>query len=127
MKIVKRLDNQFSEVVRMIHEARFNAIKSVNAELVKLYWNVGGYISNKLKTAEWGDAAVDQLACYIQSKHPEFKGFNRRRLYRMWQFHDAYHQKKFVSALLTQISWTNHLLILSKTKTEKEKEFYSII
>ncbi|RZK57590.1 MAG: DUF1016 domain-containing protein [Pedobacter sp.] len=31
---------------------------------------------------------------------------------------------KFVSALLTQISWTNHLLILAKTKTSEEKLFY---
>lgn len=30
----------------------------------------------------------------------------------------------FVSAVLTQISWTNHLLILAKTKTSEEKLFY---
>jgi len=31
---------------------------------------------------------------------------------------------EFVSPLVTQISWTNHLLILSSTKTDDEKEFY---
>lgn len=31
---------------------------------------------------------------------------------------------KFVSGLLAQISWTNHLLILSKTKSLEEKLFY---
>ncbi|QPH41728.1 PDDEXK nuclease domain-containing protein [Pedobacter endophyticus] len=31
---------------------------------------------------------------------------------------------KFVSSVLTQISWTNHLLILAKTKTSEEKLFY---
>ncbi|MCB9262111.1 MAG: DUF1016 domain-containing protein [Flavobacteriales bacterium] len=33
---------------------------------------------------------------------------------------------KFVSPLVTQISWTHHLLILSKTKTTEEKIFYFI-
>ncbi|HMP29052.1 MAG TPA: PDDEXK nuclease domain-containing protein, partial [Saprospiraceae bacterium] len=33
---------------------------------------------------------------------------------------------KFVSPLVTQISWTHHLLILSKTKTKEEKIFYFI-
>ncbi|OYQ40612.1 hypothetical protein CHU92_04485 [Flavobacterium cyanobacteriorum] len=33
---------------------------------------------------------------------------------------------KFVSPLVTQISWTHHLLILSKTKTVEEKIFYFI-
>jgi predicted nuclease of restriction endonuclease-like (RecB) superfamily len=47
-----------------------------------------------------------------------------RSLYRMRQLYEAYRQKQFVSAVLTQISWTNHLLILSKTKTKEEREFY---
>ncbi len=105
-------------------QARYNAIKNVNTELVKLYWNIGEYISKKLASAEWGDAVVDQLADYIQIKHPEFKGFTRRGLYRMRQFYETYRQKDIVSAVLTQISWTNHLLILSKTKTKEEREFY---
>jgi hypothetical protein len=117
MKLDKRFDKQFDEVVRMIHEAQFNAIKNVNAELVNLYWNVGKYISKKLVAAEWGDAVIDHLADYIQNKHPGYKGFTRRGLYRMRQFYEAYRGDKIVSPLVTQISWTNHLIILSKTKT----------
>lgn len=124
MKIAKGFTAQFSEVVKMIHQARYNAIKSVNAELVKLYWNIGEYISKKLSSAEWGDAVVDHLADYIQTKHPEFRGFTRRGLYRMCQFYETYRNNKFVSSLLTQISWTNHLLILSKTKSDEERQFY---
>lgn len=124
MKLIKRRDKQFDEVIAMIHNARYNAIKSVNAELVKLYWGIGEYISKKIEFAEWGDAIVDQLADYIQSSHPEFKGFTRRGLYRMRQFYEAYFRNKIVSPLVTQISWSNHLLILSKTKTKEEKEFY---
>jgi len=124
MKLIKRFNKQFDEVVNIIHKARFNAIKSVNTELVKLYWSIGEYISGKIASAEWGDAVVDQLADYIQTNHPEFKGFNRRGLYRMRQFYETYRRDKIVSPLVTQISWTNHLLILSKTKTQGEKEFY---
>ncbi len=42
----------------------------------------------------------------------------------MKQFYETYHDDKFVSALLTQISWTNHLLIMSKAKTAEERDFY---
>ena len=126
MKLAKLFEHQFSEIVKMIHHAQYNAIKSVNTELVKLYWSIGEYISGKLKSAEWGDAVVDKLAEYIQASHPEYRGFNRRGLYRMKQFFDTYPSKKIVSALLTQISWTNHLLILSKTKTKEEREFYLV-
>ena len=115
MNIAKSLNAQFNKVIKMIHQSRFNTIKSVNTELVKLYWSVGKYISKKISTAEWGDAIVDHLAEYIQSEHPEYNGFTRRGLYRMRQFYETYRQKQFVSTVLTQISWSNHLLILSKT------------
>lgn len=124
MSLVKRFDKQFSEVVEMIHQARYNAIKSVNAEQIKLYWGIGKYISAKLASAQWGESVVDQLAEYIQDNHPEYKGFNRRGLYRMCQFYSAYRDNPIVSPLVTQISWSNHLIILSKAKTQEEKEFY---
>ena len=124
MKLVKSFNRQFSEVVRMIHNARYNAIKSVNAELVKLYWSIGEYISRKVSSAEWGEAVVDNLADYIRDRYPDYKGFTRRGLYRMRQFYETYCQDKIVSPLVTQISWTNHLLVLSKTKSREEREFY---
>ena len=124
MKLSRSGGDQFADIVKMIHEARYNAIKNVNAELVKLYWNIGKYISIKLESAEWGDAVVDRLADYIRLEYPEYKGFTRRGLYRMRQFYETYRQKEFVSTLLTQTSWSNHLVILSKTKTIEEKEFY---
>ncbi len=57
----------FEEVVRMIRAARQNALREANAELVRLYWNVGQYISRKLAAAEWGDKVVEQLAVFIFS------------------------------------------------------------
>ena len=34
------------------------------------------------------------------------------------------HKFEFVTTLLSQISWSNHLAILSKAKTEQERHFY---
>ena len=51
--MIKKFDKQFDEIAAMIYEARYDAIKSVNAELVRLYWNVGGYISKKIESAQW--------------------------------------------------------------------------
>ena len=42
----------------------------------------------------------------------------------MKQFYETYKDNEFVSPLVTQISWTNNLLILSGTNTIEEKEFY---
>jgi predicted nuclease of restriction endonuclease-like (RecB) superfamily len=149
------LELHFIEVVRLIQQARSNAYKAVNVELVNLYWQVGEYISKKVATASWGDKTVDQLAEYLQKHYPDLKGYNRRGLYRMKQFYETYAASNFVSPLATQIqvsgnqndtivspletqlgqtdirntvlakiSWSHHLVILSRTKTPEEREFY---
>lgn len=119
-----KLEKQFSEILHLIKEAKHRAIKSVNTELITLYWQVGEYISNKVESAEWGEAVVDQLAEYINTSQQDLKGFTRRGLYRMRQFYDTYKANENVSTLLSQISWSSHLHIMSKTKTIEEKEFY---
>ena len=114
----------FTNVVGLIQKARENALRKVNEELILLYWNVGKYISEQLEIQKWGNSYVDEMASFISESCPGIKGFNRRGLYRMKQFYDTYKDNKFVSTLLTQISWSNHLAILSCAKTDEEREFY---
>ncbi|MDD5184329.1 MAG: PDDEXK nuclease domain-containing protein [Paludibacter sp.] len=45
-------------------------------------------------------------------------------MWRMKQFYENYKDSPKLSALLRELSWTNNLLIISKTKSIQEKEFY---
>ncbi|MEK6556706.1 MAG: PDDEXK nuclease domain-containing protein, partial [Candidatus Margulisiibacteriota bacterium] len=44
--------------------------------------------------------------------------------WRMKQFYETYFSDEKLSALLRELSWTNNLLILSKTKSVDEREYY---
>ena len=114
----------FGKVIAIIETAKKNAYRKANEELINMYWCVGQFISEEAKTASYGDSFVDELATYIQNTFPGIKGFNRRGLYRMKQFYETYAEYEKVSPLVTQINWTNNLLILSGTKSIEEKEFY---
>ncbi len=118
------LSNEFSIVADIINNARDSAYRKVNEELILMYWNVGQFLSERVKSAHYGDSFLDSLADYIQNRFPGIKGFNRRGLYRMRQFYEAYADNPKVSPLVTQLTWTNHLLILSGSKTDEEREFY---
>ena len=104
---------QFDEVISIIENARNRALKAVNTELIQMYWDVGKYLSKLCAEAEFGDKVIDEVAAFIAKTKPGVKGFNRRGLYRMKQFYETYKDDEFVSPLVTQISWTNHLLTLS--------------
>lgn len=118
------LEKQFTEVIQFIKQARFNAIKSVNTELIDLYWEIGEYISKKIETAEWGQSIVDQLAKYLNQNEPHLKGFSNKNLWRMKQFYESYKDSPKLSTLLREISWSNNLSIFSRCKTAEEREFY---
>jgi len=92
--------------------------------LVALYWEVGRYISRKLQKAIWGTGVVDELARYISRRHSDLRGFERRNLFRMRQFYEAYKHQKAAAQLARQISWSANLLILSRCKSQEEREFY---
>jgi predicted nuclease of restriction endonuclease-like (RecB) superfamily len=92
--------------------------------LIDLYWQVGAYISNKIKAAEWGDGVVDALAKHLALTQPNLKGFTRPNLFRMRQFYETYQGDQIVSALLRQLPWTHNLIILSRSKHPEEREFY---
>ena len=115
---------QFDEVIHIIDNARNRAIKAVNAELIQMYWSVGEYLSKLCTGAAFGDKIIDDVAAYIVKENPGVKGFNRRGLYRMKQFYETYKDDEFVTPLVTQISWSNHLLIMSSSKTVEERHFY---
>lgn len=122
--IMNELDNTFAEIAQIIEDARDNAYRKVNEELILMYKKVGQFLSEKSKDATYGDGYIDSLSEYIRQQFPGIKGFNRRGLYRMKQFYETYARNEKVSALLTQLSWTNHLIIMSGSKSNEEREFY---
>lgn len=118
-------DEGFDVVERLIATARQRAFQAVNTTLIDLYWQIGEHISRKVASAEWGDAVVKRLAAHIARTHPGLRGFTRPNLFRMRQFYEAYASAdKKVSALLRQIPWTHHLLILGQAKQPEERTFY---
>ena len=93
------IDQQFSEVVDIILQHKSRASKVVNDELLLSAWHVGGYVSAKLKSEEWGSKVVTQLSEFIRSQHPEIKGYSRRSIYNMVMFYDEYSSETFASTV----------------------------
>jgi predicted nuclease of restriction endonuclease-like (RecB) superfamily len=117
-------DEGFDAIVQLIDAAKQRAYQAVNTTLIELYWQIGEHISRKIVAAEWGDSVVDRLAAHLARTEPGLRGFTRRNLFRMRQFYEAYQPNEFVPALLTQIPWTHHLMILGQSKSTEERAFY---
>ena len=117
-------NRQFDDIVKIVEGAKERAYRKVNEELILMYQEVGKYISEKSKEASYGSNFVDNVAVFFSENYPELKGFTRRGLYRMKQFYELYKDDEKVSTLLTQLNWSNHLKIMSGSKSKEEREFY---
>ncbi len=114
----------FTQIVELIKQSKQRAFASVNTELINLCWNIGEYISKKTESDGWGKGTVEELSHFIQKEMIGTRGFSTQNLWRMKQFYEVYSQFPKLSSLLRELTWTNNIIILSKTKTIEEKEFY---
>ena len=124
MKDVIPYVEQFETIVNIIESAQERAYRKVNEELILMYRDIGEYVSKQAENVEYGDSFVQKLADFFAENYPDLKGFNRRGLYGMKQFYELYKDNEKVSPLVTQLSWTNHLKIMSACKSMDERIFY---
>ena len=114
----------FSEVLLQIQQARQKVFAQVNTALIDLYWHIGKTISHKVQTQAWGKGVVSELARYIAQSDPSFKGFSDKNLWRMKQFYETYQADEKLVLLVRELPWTHNLIILSRCKTLEEREYY---
>lgn len=98
---------EFETVCSIIATHRKRVIRVVNNESMSMLWEVGGYVSHKLKTSVWGDGVVRQLSDYIRTKYPAVRGWSYRTLYKMVQLYDTYTTASF-SALIEKTDMTKY-------------------
>lgn len=112
------------EIKERIRSAQLAALRSVNRELIELYWDIGRLIVQRQHGETWGRAIVENLSTDLRAEFPGISGFSSPNLYRMRQFYEAYQGDEILSPLVREISWTKNLVIMDRCKEAAEREFY---
>ncbi|MBO4588415.1 MAG: DUF1016 family protein [Bacteroidales bacterium] len=92
-------ESDFEAVYGIIAAHRDRVVQQVNGETVMMVWEVGGYVSGKLKTSAWGSGVVRQLAEYIHTQDPTVRGWSYRTIYRMMKFYESYSSSAFLDLI----------------------------
>lgn len=113
-----------SEIKQNVVNSRIQAVKSVNTELVSLYWNIGKLILERQKENGWGKSIVEKLSIDLQMEYPQQTGFSARNLWDMRRFYEKYQNQPKLRQLVAEIPWGHHLLILNKIGDFDEAHYY---
>ncbi len=84
------LHQHFQNIRQLIRQAKSDAWIAINASIVTLHWQVGGYLSVQLSESTYGDKVVETFAAWLLEQEPQLPGFDRRSLYRMRQFFETW-------------------------------------
>jgi len=113
-----------ADIKRKILSSQYEALKSVNKELINLYWNIGKEIVAKQEQYGWGKSIVKNLSQELQKEFVGIKGFSERNLWNMRNFYIEYKENQKLQTLSAQIGWSHNVIIFQKCKDELEREFY---
>lgn len=117
----KEVDVLYNDIKKLVEESRNRVYKTVNTEMIKLYWNIGKMIIEKQsgnKRAKYNDYITKELSIRLTTVFG--KGFSKRNLERMRKFYLCY---PIATTLSSQLSWS-HYLELIKIEDDVKRNFY---
>ena len=112
------------EITKRIRSAQYEALKAVNKEMIALYWEIGMRITVQQTALGWGKSVVENLSQDIQKEFPGIQGFSARNMWDMARFYSEYQSNEILQPLVAEISWTKHIVILTKCKETQQRQFY---
>ena len=123
MKLTVNKYNQLLDNIgTTIEQARQNAIKAVNTELVKANWEIGRHIieyeQHGQERAEYGSKLLARLSKDLRQRYG--KGFGRRNILDMRRFYLAYQKWQTVSA---KLSWSHYIALIG-VSDDTSRKFY---
>jgi len=125
---MKHLPDIYPKLLERIKTAiqaeRSRAIQQLTRSLIIVYWDIGKLIVQSLENSEWGKGVVEQLSKDLQKEFPGKTGFSARNLRSMRQFYETYKDYSNMKQLVSQIPWGHHILIMQRTESMAEKEYY---
>lgn len=101
-----------TEIKQRIRDAQYAALKSVNKELIGLYWDIGKMIVKKQERLGWRKSIVETLANDLHFEFPGIDGFSSRNLWNMRNFYLLYVDFPKLQPMAAEISWTKNVIIL---------------
>lgn len=119
--------SDFDAIALLIRERRARVARLVNTELIDLYWELGKQIHFRIHENGWGRATVKDLASFLTTHTPNLRGFSASNLWRMRQFYETWEDAPpKLATLLRDLSWSAHIDLLGRCKSQEERQFYLI-
>lgn len=109
-----------------VRAARATAQRSVNVELVRLYWRVGRAIVERQEHAPWGSGVLTKLAADLRAEFPDMRGFSRSNLASMRRFAETWPDGgSIVQQPVGRLPWGHVVALLNMLSDQEDRDWYA--
>ena len=115
------LGGVFDDIKALVNESKNKIYKTINTEMLNLYWNIGKIIMEIQQgdeRASYGETVLEKLSKLLTEEFG--KGYSKRNLERMRKFYCMF---PIATTVLSQLSWSHYLEII-KIDEEPKRKFY---
>ncbi len=114
-----------SSLKNKIRSIQIRTSLSVNAHMIRLYWEIGRIVFVEQKKHKWGDKIIRKLSHDLQLEFSGMKGLSYRNILYMKRFYQEYPSLAIVQQLAAQLPWWHNVILLTKVKNKNERIWYS--
>lgn len=114
-----------SDLKSKIASARNQAARTVNQELILLYWDIGQSILDKQEHEGWGKKIIQQLSKDLIHAFPEMKGFSQRNLDYMRNLARLWPDRQIAQQLAAKLGWGHNMLLMDKIPNDSDRLWYA--
>jgi predicted nuclease of restriction endonuclease-like (RecB) superfamily len=107
-----------------VRAARQTALRTVNTQLIELYWSIGKLVLARQQVEQWGSGVMGRLAEDLRAEFPEMKGLSRSNLFYMRGFAAAW-PDAIVQQPVGQLPWGHITVLLDKLDTQGDRDWYA--
>ena len=115
-----------ADLKQRVRQARYQAQRRVNTELISLYWQVGQVLVEQTDQARWGDKVIERLSADLRAEFDGAGGFSVRNLKYMRSFARAWATLDPIGQQpVAQMPWGHITVLLDKLDDPALRDWYA--
>ena len=116
------MDEKYLIAVETIKSAilrsQSRAARYTNAEMLSLYYSIGGYVSDNSRKGTWGTGAIEEISNRLRAELPGLRGFSPENIKLMRRFYEEWHT--YLQPLKENAIDYNSVAVATEIKKPKE-------
>lgn len=115
------------QVKDQVRTARVQAARTVNTELIGLYWQIGRLILDRQASQGWGTKVISRLAADLRAEFPGMRGFSQRNLVYMRTFATAFAdaEQAITQQAVARLPWGHVTVLLDRVDEPTVRAWYA--